>query len=274
MQDNRLNAERIIHKELSYLVNGCVFDVHNEVGPGLREESYQKAMEVRLAEKGIPFVAKPATRGELIYRGQQVDLFEPDLIIANLLIPELKHHPEGFAPENFAQLLCYLKFWQIRLGMLVNFAMDRAIIERVPYDPRDAPVDEDYEHIPAYIQSKHKTLLRAIRDGVLELHRVFGVGYPTTTCRKLAVVEWRANGLDCLDCVNVEPLFHERKLPRSNITPVVVEKHICVQVDAIYDAISARAVRTMQTHLRLTDCDIGLIVSFGKTKLMLRGVGR
>jgi hypothetical protein len=34
--------QKIIHKELSYRVNGCIIDVHNEVGPGLREECYQK----------------------------------------------------------------------------------------------------------------------------------------------------------------------------------------------------------------------------------------
>ncbi len=32
----------IIHKEISFAVNGCIFDVHNNVGPGDREESYQK----------------------------------------------------------------------------------------------------------------------------------------------------------------------------------------------------------------------------------------
>lgn len=275
MHNNRIeNLDKIIYRELSYLVNGCVFDVHNEVGPGLREECYQKALEQRLAEKGIPFLAKPATRCELIHRGQVVNVFEPDLIIANKVIPELKHHTEGFAPANFTQLLSYLKFWQMRLGMLVNFAMDRAIIERVPYDPRDVPLDEDYDHITKLIQPKHEPVLQTIREGVVELHRVFGVGYPATTCRKLALVELRSRGLSCLDEINVEPVFHQRRLPRSDITPILVESLICVQVDAIYDEISARAVRTMQTHLRLTGCNIGLIVCFGKSKLMIRGVRR
>ena len=69
--------EKIIHKELSYRVNGCIFDVHNEVGPGVREECYQKAMEHRLLQAGIPFVPKPKTRTEFEYRGVVVDVFEP-----------------------------------------------------------------------------------------------------------------------------------------------------------------------------------------------------
>jgi GxxExxY protein len=259
---------------LSYLINGCIFDVHNEVGPGVREECYQKALEQRLIEKGIPFIAKQTTRRELIYRDHVVDVFEPDLIIAEQIIPELKHQPEGFAPENFTQLLCYLKFWRMQLGLLANFAMDRAIIERVPYDHRDVPIEEDYEHIAKLIQPHHKPVLHTLREGILELHRAIGVGYPTTTCRKLALVEWRSRGLHCLGDLNVEPTFHERRLPNSDITPFLVEKSVCVQVDAIYDDISARAVRTMQTHLRLMGCEIGLIVCFGKTKLMIRGVRR
>src|SRR5205809_304268 len=124
--------DKILQKELSYQVVGCVFDVHNEVGPGLREECYQKAMEHRLSQSGIPFIAKPATRREFIYRGQSVDVFEPDLVVADRIVLELKHHPDGFAPENLSQTISYLKFWKLELGLLINFAMDSAIIERVP----------------------------------------------------------------------------------------------------------------------------------------------
>jgi len=35
----------LVHKELSFEIVGCIFDVHNAVGPGLREKCYQKAME-------------------------------------------------------------------------------------------------------------------------------------------------------------------------------------------------------------------------------------
>jgi GxxExxY protein len=71
----------IVDKELSYVVYRCIFDVHNEVGPGLREESYQKAMEVRLAHEGLEFIAKPHTRRDLIFHGEPAVTFEPDLII-------------------------------------------------------------------------------------------------------------------------------------------------------------------------------------------------
>jgi hypothetical protein len=69
-------------------------------------------------------------------------------------------------------------------------------------------------------------------------------------------------------------MFRDRKLPKSPIKPLLVDGRVCVQIGAIHDKITARAVRTMQTHLRLTGCQIGIIACFGKTKFMIRGVRR
>jgi GxxExxY protein len=265
-------SEKILHKELSYRLNGCVFDVHNEVGPGLREECYQKAFEHRLEQAGIPFVAKPATRRDLRYRDVTVHTFEPDLVVAEAVIPELKHQVEGFAEANYTQLLSYLKFWQLRLGLLINFAMNKAVIERVPDDPRTAEPDEHYEHITDVIRDGHRPVLQAIRTGLLTINRVLGLGYPDTIYRNLAIVEFRALGLRPSADVVVTPEFRDRMLPSSAITPLVVDRLVCVEVQAIHDEISARAVRTMQTHLRLTGCDVGVIASFGRTRFRIAGV--
>ncbi len=262
----------ILHKDLSYQIVGCVFDVHNEVGPGLREECYQKAMEHRLREKGIPFLAKPATRREFHYRGQCVDVFEPDLVVADRIVLELKHHIEGFAPENVSQTISYLKFWKLDLGLLINFAMDSANIERIPFQPPEAAVEEDYDHIADFIPESLKPVLRSIREGLLRLHQDVGLGYTATTYHSLAQVEWQGSGLACESEPRVEPLFRERRLPESRISPIIVDHKVCVQVEAVADDISARAIRTMQTHLRLTKCAIGLVACFGKTRMLIRGV--
>jgi hypothetical protein len=71
------------------------------------------------------------------------------------------------------------------------------------------------------------------------------------------LVEFRARQLSTLDDVTVEPTFHERRLPRSPNSPFAVNWAVCVQVDAINDAVSARLVRSMQTHLRLTGMPLG-----------------
>ncbi len=235
----------ILHKDLSYKLNGCIFDVHNEVGPGVREECYQKSMDLRLHHAAIPYIAKPATRRDLVYRGVVVDTFEPDLVANEQIIVELKHQAEGLARENFAQILAYQKFWQIELGCLVNFAMEKAIIQRVVYEPRHPPVEEDYDYIRDRIQPNHKPLLRTIRDSLVHLNDEIGLGYTTKTYRNMMIVELQHRGLAC-----------DAK----------------VEVEALYDEVSARAVRTMQTHLRMTGSDVGLVAGFGKSRFMIRGV--
>ena len=262
----------IIHKELSYRVVGCVFDVHNGIGPGIREECYQKAMEQRLRECGLPFIAKPATRREFVYRGQVVDIFEPDFVVADKLILELKHQVEGFVPENESQVLNYLKFWNLELGLLANFALDKAVTQRVPRLPFEASLDENYDHITDLIREEHKPTLRTIRDSLLEIYQSVSLGYTATTYQKLVLVELRHRALHVQTDLVVEPVFHERKLPHTPISPMIVGNHVCLQIEAIHDDVSARLIRTMQTHLELTGKPIGIVATFGRRKLSIRGV--
>lgn len=149
----------IIHKELSFQLVGCLFDVHNEVGPGVREECYQEPIEHRLRDGGISFTAKPGTRRELVYRGEVVDIFEPDFVVAERMILELKHQVEGFVPENESQVLNYLKFWNLELGLLANFALGKAFYHRIPRQPPPPLFAENYDHIASLIQPEHKPTL-------------------------------------------------------------------------------------------------------------------
>lgn len=230
----------IVAKQLSYAVNGCIFDVHNEVGPGLREECYQKAMEIRLTEKGIPYVAKPRTRGELVHQGVCVDAFEPDLLVDEQLVLELKAQREGFAQANFTQILTYLKFWNRPLGLLVNFALSKAIIERLPYQPRRAEPEEDCDHIRDRLMPDVRDALRKTRDSLLAVYEQYGLGYPATTCCKLVKLEMQSRGLKCQSELVMSPEFHDRELPHSPITPILVEDCVLVEVEAIHDDITAR----------------------------------
>lgn len=262
----------IIEKELCYVVNGCIFDVHNELGPGLREECYQKAMEVRLAQAGIPFNSKPYTRRELTYFGQIADVFAPDLLIAERLIVELKAMPEGLCTASFRQTINYLKLWNYELGLLVNFAEVSATIQRVVFHDTMVQPVEDYEAIRGTMRPEVRAMLVDVREAILGVHRDFGLGYSDATYRKLIEIALMHRGLDCQSSVTAEPSFRERQLPHSPITPLMVEGSILIQVDAIYDGVTARSMRTMQTHLGVMNAAIGLVASFGQNVFEIRGV--
>lgn len=63
-----------------------------------------------------------------------------------------------------------------------------------------------------------------------------------------------------------------RELPASPITPLLIGSGILVEVEALRELVTARALRTMQTHLKLTGARIGIIVNFGKDRFEIRGV--
>src|SRR5262245_39302545 len=267
-------SDEIIYRELSYAINGCIFEVHNELGPGLREECYQKAMQIRLAEIGLPYVCKPFTRQALHHRGKPIEIFEPDAIIDGRIILELKALRNGFSNKDYSQALAYIKFWDTRLGLLINFAQSVAIIKRLPNLTREIATSENYQWIEQELNFELRTAVEKIREAILTILGEFGCGYSESTYRKLVEPEFCCCGLECQSTAKVFPTFHQLELPASLVTPFIVSGGILVEILAIHDEISATAIRTMQTHLRLTNCRIGLIACFGKTRFSIRGVRR
>lgn len=57
------------------------------------------------------------------YRGRRVGEGKIDLLVANLLVVELKT-VEALAPIHRAQVLSYLKATEKRLGLLINFNVE------------------------------------------------------------------------------------------------------------------------------------------------------
>ncbi len=60
----------IILKEEVYEIIGAAIDVHRELGPRFLEAVYQGAMEIELAERGIPFVSQKSLA--ISYKGRRL----------------------------------------------------------------------------------------------------------------------------------------------------------------------------------------------------------
>ncbi|MEX2168386.1 MAG: GxxExxY protein [Pirellulales bacterium] len=106
--------------EEGYALMGAVFEVHKELGGGLLEEIYQECLEIELAERGIPFVAKfPLTT---FYKGRRlIKRYVPDLIVHQNIVVELKSM-SGLVSEHEAQLMNYMRLTRHPVGYLINFA--------------------------------------------------------------------------------------------------------------------------------------------------------
>jgi len=95
------------------------FVVHSELGPGLLESVYERALLYELKENGIS--ARQQVPIPVIYKGKDVGVgFRADILVENVLLLELKS-VESFSPIHLAQVITYLRLLNVKRGYLLNF---------------------------------------------------------------------------------------------------------------------------------------------------------
>jgi len=47
--------DKVVYKKESYEIVGCCFEVFNQIGPGHKEKTYQRALEVLFKDKNIKY---------------------------------------------------------------------------------------------------------------------------------------------------------------------------------------------------------------------------
>jgi len=104
--------------DLTYKIIGSAYKVHNILGPGFLEKVYENALAIELKKLGI----RPRQQEKLpvLYEGEPVGVYYPDLWIENQLIVEIKAILT-LAPEHEMQLIHYLAATSIDDGLLINF---------------------------------------------------------------------------------------------------------------------------------------------------------
>lgn len=124
------NQTNILHKDLSYKVIGCVYDVRNTYGSGQKELVYQNALAEALEEKRIPFLREVNTVIRSHKTGKPLGNYRLDFLIDRKIIVEVK--AMKFTPLQMErQLYSYLSSTRYEIGYLVNFGSSRLFIRRV-----------------------------------------------------------------------------------------------------------------------------------------------
>ena len=71
---------RTPYDDLTYKIIGCAMAVHRGLGSGLREDTYQRDLEVHLAEAGLAFEAQKLFEVyDSLGGGQLIGYYIPDL---------------------------------------------------------------------------------------------------------------------------------------------------------------------------------------------------
>jgi GxxExxY protein len=113
--------------ELTYQINGAIFEVNRVLGAGFLEKIYEKALLIELRERGLN--AECQVPIKVNYKGEIVGDYFADIVVDNKVILELKS-VDSLQKIHEAQLLNYLKATGFKIGLLVNFAHPKAEVKR------------------------------------------------------------------------------------------------------------------------------------------------
>ena len=105
--------------QLTEQIIGPAIEVHREIGPGLLESAYQRALSHEFTLRGIAFEEQkpcPIKYKDLIIE----DAYRLDFLVNGLVVVELKT-VDCLTDVHEAQVLTYLKFTECHLGLLLNF---------------------------------------------------------------------------------------------------------------------------------------------------------
>ncbi|HUX35815.1 MAG TPA: GxxExxY protein [Candidatus Paceibacterota bacterium] len=120
--------EKIVERELSYIVCGVLFDVASELGGGYQEKYYQRAIAKGFKDKGLKFKEQLAI--PLEFRGESIGRYFIDFVIEGRVVLEIKAS-NMFYTRDVKQVLAYLQSANINLGILANFTRSGLKLKRV-----------------------------------------------------------------------------------------------------------------------------------------------
>jgi GxxExxY protein len=114
---------QMIENDITYKIRGAAFRVHQALGPGLLESVYEAALKYELEQESL--TVKSQLGIPMKYKDMNFDIgFRLDLLVNDLVIVEIKS-VESLNEVHFKQTLTYLRLAGKRVGLLINFNVNR-----------------------------------------------------------------------------------------------------------------------------------------------------
>ena len=115
-----------IHAELTEMIIGCAYKVHNELGAGFLEKVYENSLLIELNNTGLSVQQQYPIK--VYYNGIVVGDYYADLVVEEKIIVEVKALGQ-LTKAHQVQLVNYLKATSLKVGLLINFG-DKVSIKR------------------------------------------------------------------------------------------------------------------------------------------------
>lgn len=260
----------LIYKDLTNELIRCFFDVHNTLGVGYDEKAYHNALIRRFRKAGFDFRSK--AKKTLVHRGCKIRGFEADFITFAKIILELKAIHSKFLQAHYVQIISELKLWHLRLGLLVNFGLQKVEIERIPFTEKPQRIHENYDYVKNFMNEKDRNFLVKTRDAILHVFEIHGLGYGESLYRKLIETELDFRRIRYQHRFPIEVSYEDEPISIFKMKPMLIENRLICEIKALSNKIDFYDITKIQSYLRALELEIGLIINFGKNSLEIRGV--
>lgn len=121
-------SDKIIYKELSYQVVGALFDAFKTLGSNYQEKYCQRAVELFLTKRKVPFKREVPVEVEI--DGQKIGRHFLDFLIDSSVVLEIKKGNKQNM-SDIKQVLMYLKTIGLKLGILAYFGSNGVTYKRI-----------------------------------------------------------------------------------------------------------------------------------------------
>ncbi len=144
------------YNALTYQIIGCAMAVHSELGPGLREDTYQRSLANHLSKASLSFEAERLIPVyDDLEQEQLVGYYIPDFVVEESVIVEIKAL-RGIDNSHLGQVIGYLALTSCPVGLLINFG-ERSLRYRRVFPPQkviDHLVNRQWLFIPDWLKRR------------------------------------------------------------------------------------------------------------------------
>jgi GxxExxY protein len=123
-----VNQRPILFRKEVYATVGAALEVLRELGHGIHEKPYERALAVELSLRNLPY--QQQTPFDIIYKKVKVGQFTPDLVVLGRIIVDTKVI-EKISNHERGQMLNYLKITSLPIGVILNFRYAKLEWERL-----------------------------------------------------------------------------------------------------------------------------------------------
>jgi GxxExxY protein len=113
-----MTSKKYLYADLTEKIIGAAYNVHNSLGRGLSEKTYENALVVKLRQLGLNIEQQKTL--PVFFENQKVGEQIVDLVVEERVLVEIKTVGR-LLKQHETQILGYLKNTKLQIGLIINF---------------------------------------------------------------------------------------------------------------------------------------------------------